>query len=275
MLIDAHTHLDRYDLLGPEAVDTALTEIERHRIVTISNSMDPASYQRNLEIAARSELVLPLFGVHPWNAPAWADRLPELHGLAESSPMLGEVGLDFHFVQDTGAYPAQRQVLEFFLAVGRDQDKVLQLHTKGAEATVLELLDRYQIRRAIVHWYSGPLDLLQEFIARGFYFTAGLEARYSDHVRAIVQEIPMDRLLTETDNPGGPRGYLGQPGMPALIEQVVAGLAEAREVRPVAIRRAVQENLLRLFAGDPWIAPQYTDLLRSAGLEGKNDGHPA
>jgi TatD DNase family protein len=274
MLIDAHTHLDRYDLVGPEAVDAALAEIEQHQILTISNSMDPTSYQRNLAIAARSDLVLPLFGVHPWNAPAWADRLPELRAPAETSPMLGEVGLDFHFIQDTGAYAAQRQVLEFFLTVAREQDKVLQLHTKGAEAAVLELLDRYQIRRAIVHWYSGPLDLLRELITRDFYFTEGLEVCHSDHVRAIAREIPLDRLLTETDNPGGPKGYLGRPGMPLLIERVVAGLAEARDVPPEVIHRAVQENLLRLLAGDPWVAPQYTDLLRSADLEERDDGHP-
>jgi TatD DNase family protein len=271
MLIDVHMHLDRYDLVGPGAVDAAVAEIEQHRILTFSNSMDPDSYHRNLEIAARSDLVLPLFGVHPWNAPSWADRLAELRAPAEASPMLGEVGLDFHFVQDAGAYGAQRQVLEFFLGVAREQDKVLQLHTKGAEAAVLELLDRYQIRRAIIHWYSGPLDLLRELIARGFYFTAGLEARHSDHVRDIAREIPLDRLLTETDNPGGPKGYLGRPGTPVLIKQVVEGLAEAREVHPEVIRRAVQENLLRLLAVDPWIAPQYTERLRSAGLEETND----
>lgn len=274
MLIDAHAHLDRYDLVDQSAVEAALAEIERHRILTISNAMDPASYQRNLEIAARSDLVLPLFGVHPWNAPAWADHLEDLRPLAHASPMLGEVGLDFHFVQEAEAYPAQHRVLEFFLATARDQDKVLHLHTKGAEAAVLELLDRYQIRRAVVHWYSGPLDLLQALIARGFYFTAGLEVRYSDHVCAIAREIPLDRLLTETDNPGGPKGYLGRPGMPLLIEQVVAGLAEARGVRPEEIRRTVQKNLLRLFAGDPWIGLHYRELSQGTDPEERHDAYP-
>ena len=272
MLIDAHTHLDRYDLVGQGAVDAALAEIKRHQILTISNSMDPGSYRRNLEIAARSDLVLPLFGVHPWNAPAWAHCLEDLRAPAEASPMLGEVGLDFFFVRDADAYPAQRQVLEFFLAVAGDQDKIVHLHTKGAEEEVLLLLDRYQIRRAIVHWYSGPLDVLRELIARGFYFTAGLEVAHSDHVRAIARQIPLDRLLTETDNPGGPKGYLGGPGMPLLIEQVVVGLAEARGAGPGAIRRAVQENLLRLLAGGPWVSRRYRELLQDTNLEEAGDG---
>jgi len=273
MYIDAHAHVDRYDLVSREAVDTALAEIEQHRILTVSNSMDPPSFRRNREIASRCEWVLPLFGVHPWNAPEWAGRLEELRAPVGASPMLGEIGLDHHFVREADAYPAQRRVLEFFLALARDQNKIVHLHTKGAEADVLELLDRFQIRRAVVHWYSGPLDILHEFIARDFYFTAGLEVRHSDHVRTIAREIPRDRLLTETDNPGGPKGYLDRPGTPLLIEEVVAGLAEARGVGPEAIRRAVRENLLRLFEADPWIDEGYVALLQQAD-EGGSDGRP-
>lgn len=75
MLIDAHAHLDRYDLVGDAALAAALADIETHRILTISNSMDPPSYRRNLEIASRSDLVLPIFGVHPWIDDRYAEIL--------------------------------------------------------------------------------------------------------------------------------------------------------------------------------------------------------
>lgn len=123
MHIDAHAHLDRYDLVGRGAVDAVLADIEQHQISTISNSMDPPSYERTLEIAARSKWVLPIFGVHPWNASQWAGRLGDLRAPAEASPMLGELGLDFYFVREPQAYPAQRRVLEFFLTLARDGDK--------------------------------------------------------------------------------------------------------------------------------------------------------
>jgi TatD DNase family protein len=64
MLIDAHAHVDRYG----DALAAALQEIERHRIFTISNSMGLEAYQRSLEIAAQCSWVLPIFGVHPWEA---------------------------------------------------------------------------------------------------------------------------------------------------------------------------------------------------------------
>jgi TatD DNase family protein len=253
MLIDAHAHIDRYDLVGEGALESALGEITRHGILTISNSMDLPSYERNLAIAETCDLVLPIFGVHPWKAPQYADRLADLREAIERSPMIGEVGLDHHFVEDASQYPAQASVFEFFLGAAREQDKVVHLHTKGAEQTVLEALDRHGIQRAIVHWYSGPLAVFRELAARGVYFTVGVELLYSDHIQAIAREIPSGRLLTETDNPGGPKGFIGGPGTPVLIEKVVRALADVRETTVEAVAETVRSNLLTLARDDPWL----------------------
>lgn len=100
MLIDAHAHLDCYG----EELESALTEIAEHRILTIAVSMDLPSYQRSLEIADRCNLVLPTFGVHPKRAPEYAGRLGELSTFIEQSPMIGEIGLDFHWVEDRAQF---------------------------------------------------------------------------------------------------------------------------------------------------------------------------
>ena len=250
MFIDAHSHVDRYDLVDEQTLGSALAQITQHRILTISNSMDLPSYKRNLEISEMCSLVLPTFGVHPWNAPEYADRLDDLSEAIEQSPMIGEIGLDHYFVQDTSAYPAQRKVLEFFLGAAREQEKITNLHTKGAEMEVLELLDQYNIPRVIVHWYSGPLDIFREMVARGVYFTVGIEVLYSEHIQTIAQEIPSKYLLTETDNPGGPKRFIGGPGMPVLVKDVVQGVAEARRTTTEAIIQTVQANLLELIRDD-------------------------
>jgi TatD DNase family protein len=254
MLVDAHSHLDRYDLLGEGVLESALEEIAQHRILTISNSMDLPSYRRNLEIGEMCDLVLPTFGVHPWNAPQYARRLNDLSAAVEQSPMIGEIGLDFFFVEDGSEYPDQRKVFEFFLAAASKQGKIVTLHTKGAEGTVLELLDRYDIPRAIVHWYSGPLDIFRELVARGVTFTVGVEVLYSEHIQTIARELPSRQLLTETDNPGGPKAFIGRPGMPVLVRDVVQALAELRKTTAEVIMRTVRSNLIRLFQDDPWLA---------------------
>lgn len=254
MLIDAHSHVDRYDLVDEHALPSALAEIAQHKILTISNSMDPASYQRNLEISQACDLVLPIFGVHPWNASEYAGRLSDLAGPIESSPMIGEIGLDHYFIEDAAAYPDQGRVFEYFLGAAREQNKIVILHTKGAEQKVLDALDRYHLQRVIVHWYSGPMDILREFIARGVYLTIGVEVLYSKHIQAIAREVPAGRLLTETDNPGGPAGFIGRPGTPGLVRDVVRGIAQARGTTAEAIVQAVQANLIELVGDDPWLA---------------------
>jgi TatD DNase family protein len=261
MLVDAHSHVDRYDLVGEGALESALEQIDRYRIFTISNSMDLASYERNLAIGEMCGLVMPIFGVHPWNAPKYAHRLEELRKAVEQSPMLGEIGLDYYFVKDASEYPAQRRVFEFFLAAAKKQGKIVTLHTKGAEETVLELLERYDIPLAIVHWYSGPLDILRELAARGVYFTVGVEVLYSEHIQTIAREIPLGQLLTETDNPGGPKEFLGGPGMPVLVKAVVQGIAEVRGTTFEAITQTVHTNLSRLIWGVPKLVDTYFRVL--------------
>jgi Tat protein secretion system quality control protein TatD with DNase activity len=76
------------------------------------------------------------------------DRLDRLVTLVAETPMIGEIGLDHHWVKDPAAYPAQMRVLEFFLAAVRDQEKVVNLHTKSAEREVAQALRRFPSQKS-------------------------------------------------------------------------------------------------------------------------------
>jgi len=248
MLIDAHVHLDKYgDLL-----DEALRQIAQDKIFTVATAMDVPSYLELQKIGERSELILPTFGIHPRRAADYVDRLPEISRYIEASPAIGEIGLDFHWVKDTSTYPAQRKVLEYFLAAAREQKKIVNLHTKGGEKEILDLLEKYDIQRAIIHWYSGPMDILRAMINFGCCFTIGVEVHYSDHIKAIAKAVPDQLLLTETDNPGGLKWLKGEVGMPTAIKNVVAALTELRQSTPERIVELVRQNFVRLAAADPW-----------------------
>ncbi len=250
MLIDAHIHLDRYE----GELDAALQEIVEHRIFSISVSMDVPSYRRNLEIGEKCPLVLPAFGIHPWNASEYADGLDELDWAMEQSPIYGEIGLDYHFIEDASQYPAERAVLEFFLRAAKEQSKIVNLHTKGAEEDVLRLLELYDIRRAIVHWYSGPVDTFRKLAFRGVHFTFGPELQDSEHIQALARECPIKSLLTETDN-AGQRLPDGSVRMPLLVRDVVTALAVVRGMTVESMTETVEANLLRLIGDDPWLSP--------------------
>jgi TatD DNase family protein len=260
MLIDAHAHLHHY---GKE-LPAALKEIARHQIFTVAVSMDPSSYLRCIEIGRTQNLVLPSFGIHPWNAPLHADHLDEMYDIAAQSLMLGEIGLDFHFIKDRSQFPAQNRVFEFFLAAAKRQDKIINVHTKGAEKEVLGLLRRHEIRRAIIHWYSGPVDVFKEMVAMGFYFTIGIEVIRSERIREIARQGPADRILTETDNPGGFQWLEGKPGMPRMIRRVTRTVANLRGISADAMIEIVTANFEKLIGEDTRLRPWH-DMLDNKG----------
>ncbi len=250
--LDAHAHVDQFG----DAWPAALGEIRARRIVTLAVSMDVASWEATRALAEGEPLLVPSFGIHPWEAPRWHCRMPELEPLIASAPMLGEVGLDHRFVKDPGAWGPQEEVFALFLDAARRTGKLLNLHTSGAEARVAELLAEHGVGRMVVHWYNGPMRPLAALAEMGAFFTVGVELLVSERIAKVARRIPLDRLLVETDNPGGWAWLTGEPGMPVLLERVVARLAEVREMEPKELGGILDANARALFeaAGVAWPA---------------------
>ena len=247
VLVDAHAHLDEYPDTWLGAV---LNQLEEDRIATITTAMAPQAYERALLIQERSPYVLATLGVHPWNASYFVTQLDELEESLKGSPMFGEIGLDFRNVRDTMLYDSQERVFEFFLSAAKEQDKVVNVHTSGAETESIGLLERYDIDRAIIHWYSGPSEPLRRMVDRGYYFTFGCEILQSELIRTIAQEVPVAQLLTETDNPGGPQWVFGEPAMPDLVKTVVQALAIVHGLELQELAEQVRQNMLTLIGTD-------------------------
>jgi TatD DNase family protein len=248
MYIDAHAHLGQYDAQLPRAI----AEIERHEIFTIGVSMDPEGYAKSRAIDEQTEWVLSIFGVHPWNAPVFHSRLEALQPLIDASPMVGEIGLDYHFVSEPEKHALQRDVFRHFVQQGVSQKKILNIHTKGAEADVDRILGELGARRAIIHWYSGPMQQLHALAEKGMYFTVGVEVLFSAAIQEIAKSIPPSLLLTETDNPGGSKWLTGDLGMPSIIAQVVDKLAGIRGWSAEETKALVLKNFRQLAGDDEW-----------------------
>lgn len=250
-LLDAHVHLDRY---MDTRLDDVLGELEALEIVALTNAVDLHSWRRVTEIAERCPQVIPGFGIHPWEAPLYTD--PERYAaVLDEAPFIGEIGLDRRFVKESENYPAQRTVFEHHLEVAAATGKLVNVHTTGAERESLELLRRYEVPRVIIHWYQGPLDVLRDMIAEGYFFTLGVEVLLSDRAREIAAAVPDAQLLTETDNPGGAEWLTGKAETPSLLEKITDELATVRRTSPEAITETVLGNFRRLVEGDDHFAP--------------------
>ena len=251
MLIDAHVHLDKF---SDEEIGPTLDAIHRGPFATMSVSVDVASFHRGRALASGSPLIVQGFGIHPEFAGDFVDRLDELDGLVDEAPFIGEVGLDHRFVEDATRYPAQNEVFDWFLHRAAESGKLVNLHCSGAEAETAAMLRSHELERMVVHWYAGPLAVLDEMVRDGCCFTVGVEVLASDHIRSVAAAIPMDQLLLETDNPGGKAWLTGSRGVPSDLEAVAAAVAEVKGTSVPQLEAAVARTMRRLCEGDPGLA---------------------
>lgn len=241
-LIDAHLHIDQYG----NDLPIALEQIRTLSICSLAVSMDIPSYHETVKIAKSEPLILPSFGIHPWNAPEYTNRLDEIDELLETAPAIGEIGLDHRFVEDKTKYQAQETVFRYQLEAAENFGKLINLHTSGAEDLILQHLKTRSLPAVIVHWYNGPMEIVKNFLDLGAYFTIGVEVFQSERIRKLASILPEDRILTETDNPNGWEWLHGEPGFPTLIENVESEIAEIRNLSRPYFSDFVSSNFKEL-----------------------------
>jgi TatD DNase family protein len=238
MLVDAHAHVDQYN----DRLCEALDQIAEHRIITVSVSMDVETYTAANAIAQSCRYLIPTFGVHPWEAHRYCDKLDEIEPYLKATPIIGEAGLDFYWVEDKSLYPRQIAVFEYQCTLAQRLSKPMNLHTKGAEQEVLEEINKFNIVKPLIHWYSGPVKLIDSYLRAGSYFTIGVEVLTSESIQEVAQIIPANRILLETDNPGGYKWLTKRIGMPNLLMDVLAEVSRLRRVDSERLEKQLTQN---------------------------------
>jgi Mg-dependent DNase len=168
MLYDAHTHLHEF-------LDSRVEEFTKE-IVIVGVSDDYPSSRRTLELAERFNNIVPCVGIHPWNVDKVSiDELRQLERLVSEAKCIGEVGLDRRFVPQT--FDRQLEFFRTFVTWARDYDLPLNIHAPDAWRDVLELVRRSDVERVLIHWYTGPLNLLNEIRDYGYYLSINAAIR--------------------------------------------------------------------------------------------------
>lgn len=226
MYIDAHSHLDFFK----ENIDKAIDEINKNNILTLAVSMDLESYYKNKEYAKKSKYIIPCFGIHPWKASDYNGKLEELLPYIEESKMIGEIGLDYTWVEEKSLYKKQREIFNFILEESIKRNKIINIHTKGAEEEIYNKLKIYNYNKIIIHWYSGDLDILDKLINLGCYFTVSVDIGYSEIAYKILDKIPLNRLLVETDGPTALEWVNGEYGYPSVIIDLLRKISDYKNI---------------------------------------------
>lgn len=201
---DTHAHLDHL-----ENLDQALANAVNAGVDGIfSMSMDLASCQKNLAIkkTKTSPKIYIALGMHPSEANILdADQCIELiRQNVNEIVAIGEIGLDFWYKwvrKDKEKKDEQRAVYRKFLEVAKELNLPAVVHSRGVWRECLETAQEVGVSKVNFHWYSGPLDVLDDIIACGYYVSTTPSVAYSPQSREAMERAPIEQTLIETDCP--------------------------------------------------------------------------
>jgi TatD DNase family protein len=245
-MLDAHCHIDLY----PDPHQTAL-DAERQRIYTLAVTRLPSHFTEAQRHLSGFRYVRPALGFHPMLVCDNLNEVSRFETLAHSARYIGEVGLDFS-VQDEGERRQQAEVFEYILSLTRGQDKLFSIHSRRADAQTLDLLIQYDCHKAIFHWYSGPLHTLHRIIEQGFHLSVNHKMLNTNTGRRIIQSVPPERILTETDGP-----FIridGRAIQPTDIKQTEQALAEIWNMNHQQVTQIISDNFRRLLTLNTYAA---------------------
>lgn len=237
-MLDCHCHLDRYE----DARETA-AQSRRRGVFVIAVTNLPSHFKAGLAHVQGVGGVRLAVGLHPLAAQAHEREIGLFRECLASTSFVGEVGLDF---SREGKPSAARQLVSFrqIAAWLSGSPKFVSIHSRGAEREVLDILEEHGVRRAVFHWYSGSLKVLECLLAAGHSVSVNPAMLTGARGREIVSRLPRDRILTESDGPYVKVGARdAQPWDVRLVEE---HLAEVWGAKPAEVRTQLDCNFKAL-----------------------------
>lgn len=257
MLIDTHCHLDFPDF-APEQAEIVARARARGvgRMITISTHV--SRFDRVKAVAEAYDEVFCTVGTHPHHVHEEAEpSVAELLDLARHPKCvgLGEAGLDYHY--DRAPRDVAQRVFRTHIAAARESGLPLVIHTRDADDDCAAILTEEMGKGAfpaLLHCFTSSRALAETAVGLGLYisFSGVVTFKNSEALRAVARDVPLDRMLVETDAPFlAPVPHRGRRNEPAFVADTARLLAEIKGVGEADLARATTENALRLFKKMP------------------------
>ncbi len=254
-LIDSHAHLDmaQFDEDRSEAISRAV-QAGVKRIVSVGT--DISTSQQVIELASKHPELATAVGIHPQQTrditPKDIDQLYALAKLPGISA-IGEIGLDFY--RDYSPHAKQIEILKQQLKLASSLKLPVIIHSRRAETAIIPLLKEWlavnpTAQPGVIHCFGGNLPLAKTYLEMGFYISLGAYIGYpsSRALRQVLKEVPLERILLETDSPFLPPQTLrGKRNEPAFVAVTAGELAAIKGASFEEIAAKTTENAERLF----------------------------
>lgn len=229
--LDVHAHVD---------VNITPADLLELRAVVFAASRTLDESAQALDRQPSDLLTTWGLGVHPGMKTALEQFNPEtFKALLNRTAYVAEVGLDGEVKSRLNL---QREVLKAIFTELQASPRITSLHSYGATDELVELLESTPIDGAVLHWWLGDVAATKRAIELGAYFSVNA-ANLKNH--EALDQVPLDRILTETDHPNGDR-WSTQPRRPGNVNRVEIELARRYGITPAVLRRTCWKNLRTL-----------------------------
>lgn len=248
-IFDAHAHYD--DKKFTEDREELLSSLPSKGVVGVVNaSIDLKTCETSLSFAEKYPFMYATVGIHPENLENLeGDYLQKLAALYEheKAVAIGEIGLDYYWDIPK---ELQQRVFGEQLALTCDLNAPVVIHDREAHKDTLEFLKKYRPKQALIHCYSGSAEFLKEILRLDCCISLGGTVTFKNarHSVEVAREVPIDRLLLETDAPYlSPVPFRGKRNDSSLIIYTAQKIAEIRGMSVKEVLDITCENAKRFY----------------------------
>ena len=250
---DVHCHLEHERF--KEDLDEVVNRARKNKVkLIISSGVNPSTNRRALALAKKyPDIVKASFGIYPVDAVANKvdiaeefirhvekfDIDKELKWIEENSHKciaIGEVGLDYKIVK--GHNDLQKENFRKCISLANKLNKTLIIHSRNAEGDTMDLLEEMKAKKVVMHCFQGKKSLIKKGLDLGFYFSIPAVITRLEHFKMMVELIPIENLLTETDAPYLAREVGGRSESTDVINTIkiisqIKGLSEGEVAKRI------------------------------------------
>ncbi|MBC2853889.1 TatD family hydrolase [Cetobacterium sp. 2G large] len=247
-LVDTHCHLDneKFDEDRLEIIERIKENLE----FCVNIGYDLASSKKSLELAKKYDFIYAVIGVHPIDIAEYDEEVEkelELLGKNPKVVAIGEIGLDYHWM--TEPKEVQQERFKKQLELAERLNKPVVIHTRDAMEDTVNILKEYPNITGVIHCYPGSLETAKQLVDR-FYLGIGGTLTFKNSKKAVevVKDIPLDRIVIETDCPYlTPEPFRGKRNEPIYVEYVAKKIAEIKEISVEDVTKITTENAKKLY----------------------------
>lgn len=254
-LFDSHCHLN--DEKFNEDRDELILKLNNEgveKLVTAGYSLE--SSKEAINLASRYNFIYATIGISPNDIPdningikEEIDQLSELYKTSEKIVAVGEIGLDYHW--NTGNKDLQQYAFIEQIKLANKLELPIQIHTRDAVMDTMDILKTNQVKYGgIFHCCPFNRELVKEGLKLGFYisFAGPTTFKNSKNASEIINMVPDDRFLVETDSPYlSPEPYRGKRNDPRNVQYILRKIAQVKEKTFEEVQNMAYENAKRIF----------------------------